>query len=332
MVLNMHRSYTPGTSYCWKGRDDGPEAVRFHQIIQKADLRLGLRVSNAKHQFGFIGFATDEGVKRNQGRPGAMEGPKAIREALAKLPYNVENRAEMIDVGDILCDDGNLSTAQEAVGSIAARLIGQGIKPIIMGGGHEIAWASYLGIAEAYPKSSLAIVNFDAHYDLRPLENEGKGTSGTSFTQIHTHRKEHNLPFHYLCVGAQRYGNTKALFQKAKELNVSTIFAEEILNMGAEPIEKALDEVIEHHDHIYATICLDVFNASCAPGVSAPQPLGIMPWHLLAPLRKLARSGKVVCLDIAELSPPHDLNGMTAALAATLLCEYIHHSSICDWV
>jgi len=42
-------------------------------------------------------------------------------------------------------------------------------------------------------------------------------------------------------------------------------------------------------------------------------------------VRKLAGSGKVVSYDIAELSPPYDIDSRTAKLSANLIYEIIHH-------
>ncbi len=44
--------------------------------------------------------------------------------------------------------------------------------PIVLGGGHEIAFGHYCGIkdynASIDRKDKLGIINFDAHFDLRP--------------------------------------------------------------------------------------------------------------------------------------------------------------------
>lgn len=317
--------YDPGTNQHWRGRNDGVGSQRFHQCVIKVDLRLGLPKLFTKKSIALVGFASDEGVKRNQGRPGAVEGPASLRESLGKFPFNLGESTSLIDVGDIVCRNGDLEKAQEMLGEVVSLLIKEGIAPIVMGGGHEITWGSYKGITGAKPSGKLAIINFDAHYDLRPLADDLRGSSGTGFSQIHQNCIKNNIPFHYLCVGVQRYGNTKALFQRAEEIGVETIFAETFLQHGHDIALKAIDNIIGNYDHIYASLCLDVLNAACAPGVSAPQPLGIMPWHLLEPLRVLASSGRVACFDIAELSPVHDIHGMTSNLAATLICDYIHH-------
>lgn len=301
--------YRPPNSSIWQGRvDDGAQAKRFHQLVELADLNQNFK-PNLK--VGLIGFACDEGVKRNSGRIGAKEGPRAFRQALAKLPSTIP----LLDVGDIVCEDGDLESAQQALGSVIGLLLNEGIFPLVIGGGHEVSWGHYLGIAEAKKNQHLSIVNFDAHYDLRPLLN-GEGTSGTSFTQIANYSEK----FDYTCIGIQQYGNTEALKQRAKELGVTTIYAEEV-----DQELRKLDEVISRSPSIFLTVDLDVFATPFAPGVSAPQALGLLPLQVVSALEKLASSKKLVSCEIAELNPTYDPDGRTAALAASLASVVLHH-------
>ena len=70
-----------------------------------------------------------------------------------------------------------------------------------------------------------------------------------------------------------------------------------------------------------------VFAAPFAPGVSAVQPLGLYPWHVIPLARQLAASGKVLSYELSELSPRYDIDQRTARLAANLIYEIIHHHS-----
>ena len=79
-----------------------------------------------------------------------------------------------------------------------------------MGGGHDIAYAQYLGIREVYPDASLGIINIDAHFDTRA---ESQSTSGTSFRQI----LDQDNQADYLVLGIQQGGNTQGLFDYAEE-------------------------------------------------------------------------------------------------------------------
>ena len=87
-----------------------------------------------------------------------------------------------------------------------------------------------------------------------------------------------------------------------------------------------VEDFIDQKNSIYLTICMDVFNASVAPGVSAPQPMGIMPSQLMPVLQYILNSKKVVSADLVELSPKYDKDDITARLASSLAAEIIFNS------
>ena len=86
-----------------------------------------------------------------------------------------------------------------------------------------------------------------------------------------------------------------------------------------------LANFIANHKHIYLSICLDVFAECYAPGVSAPQAMGLTPWQAFPLLKYLLQTGKVVGLDVAELSPPLDQGQKTARLAASLVAALLDY-------
>ena len=319
--------YRPGTADSWYGRSDGYGPERFHEVVIPIDLTQPCSFPAESTKYAFLGFASDEGVNRNQGRPGAVDGPQALRAALSGLSISTEGKRLFYDMGDILCVNGDLEKAQIALGQVVTFLLSQKVFPIVLGGGHETAWGHFQGIAAAFPKGDCGIVNFDAHFDLRPPLAGDKGTSGSSFMQIAASRLSQGLPFDYACFGIQRMGNTASLFKKAHELNVTTVMADEFYQKDQEYCTKILDNFIRQHQRIYLTLCLDVFAAAFAPGVSAPQPLGLTPRHIVPLLHRLALSNKVVGFDISELSPPLDHRKQTAKLAASLIGEFIHYST-----
>jgi len=66
----------------------------------------------------------------------------------------------------------------------------------------------------------------------------------------------------------------------------------------------------------FVSLCLDAIALSHAPGVSAPSALGLSPLHALELARRAGGDPRVLHFDVMELSPPHDVAGATAALAA----------------
>ena len=60
---------------------------------------------------------------------------------------------------------------------------------VVLGGGHETAYGSHLGLG---PRPRLGVLNLDAHFDLREAE---RPTSGTPFRQIAADRHEAGVDF-----------------------------------------------------------------------------------------------------------------------------------------
>ena len=319
----MTSCYYPTTNpNLWSGRTDADDNEYVYQIIQALNLNDAPKKLTG---YAFLSFQSDTGVVRNQGSPGAYEGPNAIRRTLAKFP--IHSNMTLYDAGNIICIANDLETAQVELGIHVAKIIACGLTPIVLGGGHETAWGHFQGLA--HTNKDIAILNFDAHFDLRPLINDQLGSSGTPFRQIQGYLALQNKPFHYYCAGIQPFSNTKHLFDYAHRLNVHYTLAETI---NANPYDVTfIKNIIDSHQHIYVSICLDVFNASIAPGVSAPQILGIFPNYVIESLKLLKSSGKVIILDIVELAPNYDIRDQTAKLAASLLMTFLSSENTrCD--
>ncbi|WP_194842663.1 imidazolonepropionase [Endozoicomonas sp. OPT23] len=304
----------------WQGRVDQEEhqelALRWHQQVQP------YTENTSQGGVALIGFASDEGVRRNKGRPGAAKSPNLIRKALAPLPWNRKQPAW--DAGNINCVGLDLETAYRDYANRITELLDSGCLPAGLGGGHEIAWGSFLGLANSAAKTvtdnrdiKIGIINFDAHFDLR--QPEQGPSSGTPFWQIHQHCQQTGIPFHYFCLGVSDCSNTEALFKRANDLGVIYHTDREMTYERMEQIREELGCYIDQMDHIYLTIDLDVFPASQAPGVSAPASRGVG-IEIIEPLLELIRnSGKISLVDIAEYNPNHDIDQRTAKLAARLM-------------
>ncbi|HEX5169012.1 MAG TPA: arginase family protein, partial [Cyclobacteriaceae bacterium] len=173
----------------WKGRTDpldGEEGWRWHHVVKALDL-FGILpdVNGTGRQFAFLGFCCDEGVRRNQGRVGAREGPHSIRKNLRNLAVHFDSsRISLYDAGNVICTEDKMELAQEMLGKKVTQLLQAGYKPIVLGGGHEVAFGHFQGIHSfiSQKNTNIGIINIDAHFDLR--RSDRQGNSGTSFLQI----------------------------------------------------------------------------------------------------------------------------------------------------
>ncbi len=312
--------YHRPTRQVWQGRVDDPNdplSYRWHQIIQLLDLTRPINGLSGR-SFAFLGFRSDEGVRRNLGRPGARLGPESIRRQMSNLPSYFDGNVHLFDAGDVDCDT-DLEAAQQSLAKAVEKILSAGIFPVLLGGGHEIALGHYLGLYEYYKKAGKplpVIINLDAHFDMRPYFNGG--SSGTMFLQIADFLREKGEQFNYMVIGIQQSGNTRSLLRRADELGVRYILARDITDMTLEDVFDQIDSFAKGRD-IYLTICTDVFSSAVAPGVSAPQPFGMYPEHVLRIAKYIARSGRLVSFDIAEVSPRFDEDHQTAKLASVMI-------------
>jgi len=308
----------------WDGRRDGETEshLRWHQVVRTINFASDCE-SLWKGAHVLLGFCCDEGVRRNQGRVGAVDGPGAMRKVLRNLPVHHSN--PLYDAGNVVCEDGNLERAQEVLADAITLIIRGGGLPIVLGGGHEVTYGHFKGLHQYFGQDhTVGIINFDAHFDLRvPLE--GRPTSGTGFYQIAQDLHEGGQQMAYMAIGIQEISNTRALFETAAELGVEYILADELrMKAGISEHLHRIAAFIERCDVVYLTVDLDVFAAAYAPGVSATAFSGIVPDDIFLQLfRYILDSGKLVSMDIAELNPRYDLDDRTAKLAADLVFKLL---------
>jgi formiminoglutamase len=208
--------------------------------------------------------------------------------------------------------------------SYVTKILSSNCLPVILGGGHELTYGHYLGVNNFIrPKNKnakIAIINVDAHFDLRPIDQNIGATSGTSIWQIATEARKNSEPFACLALGIQKYANTKLLFNLAHEFGVKYILGDKFNYDHKAEILKEVDNFINEVDHIYLTICMDAFAAPYCPAVSAIAHNGIVPDNIFISIfEKIIHSDKLITLDFAELNPRFDVDMRSAKLAASLI-------------
>lgn len=316
MELKTIKNYSLPNEELWVGRKSNPKLGNqyWYQEIQLLDAN---KVLPKKIDIALIGYECDEGVRRNLGRVGAKNGPNSVKKRLAKIPIHINNLA-IADLGNIICVDKKMESAQLSLSFIIELLLRKKIFPIAIGGGHDISYGHFTGIYNVFKKNEknkIGILNFDAHFDLRPSEIQNN--SGTPFNQILTEFKN----VEYFIIGIQKQSNTKELFDIANENKVEFIYDYECINSDNQinKIKNRLKPFLTKIDHFYITIDLDGFSSAYAPGVSAPSPFGFSPKFIFKILTLLFKTKKVISLDIAEMNPKYDINNSTEILASKII-------------
>lgn len=255
-----------------------------------------------------LGMPDDLGVRLNNGRPGASNGPSAIRDALSR--YGVASQflcdlPAVYDAGDVAPAEGQdshaLARTHDRVSEAAEALARRGMLVIGLGGGHDLTYALARGVARAH-KSRMPGIYFDAHLDVRDTPG-----SGMSFRRLLEEEIASNL----------RIVGFNPLVNQREHAEWFLDHRGVIAPAGSDPLG-GIDS-----NGGFVSVDLDCLDMGVAPGVSAPNPAGMSPGELAAALERFGQNYNLRCLDFMELCPPHDEGGRTARLAAHLLLSFL---------
>ncbi len=318
----------------WWSALEPAAAALFHGRGDQADPRLGEVVRRwgggpcmlLPGQAVLVGFPCDEGVRRNHGRPGAALAPDAIRNYLYRLtPWDPLAEVDLaaLAVADLgnLCTGIDLAAAQERLGEVVAEVLRAGAVPIVLGGGHETAFGHYLGYVGA--GLECAIVNVDAHLDVRPYPHGPH--SGSPFRQAVEHPTGPLKPGRYVVIGAQRQNVARAHWQFVRDhqgrvhwldalgpdRRVIEVVDEELRRLGAEC------------GAVLLTIDADAFRQADVPGTSAPSPFGLEGATFPAIALRAGSDPRVRSLEVVEINPSVDRDGQSARWAAVGVRQFL---------
>ena len=267
--MNLHHNPSQEN---WTGRK-AVQPEYWHQVVRVSPNLAFDTSSNQK--VGILGYAGEEGVRRNQGRLGTGEGPASIRKCLGSLAHHLPVGLPIFDYGDLFTQEGDLESTHQAITDLTYQLLKSNHFPVWLGGGHDLAFAHGSAVLKYSQEQGkkLGIINLDAHFDLRPLV-AGKGHSGSPFYQL---ASNHPNEFHYLALGIQRAANPKSLFETADQVQAKYLVMEDFRLQHWEYMEEQISWFLDRVDAIYLTVDMDGFSSAFAPGVSAPSPMGFDP-------------------------------------------------------
>lgn len=271
-----------------------------------------------------LGFPQDEGIRRNRGRPGAAAAPTAIRSWLYRLtPWDAIHDADLaalqlLDLGDVRIA-GDLEESQQALAEVVAAILTAEAVPIVLGGGHETAYGHYLGYVRAGRQT--AILNLDAHLDVRPLL-EGRGHSGSPFRQALEHPTQPLSGNRYVVLGAQPHAVSREHRRYVCDKGGVIRYAPEIGDR-LEAIFRSECDRLALGSSIYVTLDCDVVQSADVPGVSAPNPLGLCGRSVVACAAAAGVCPAVSSFDLVEINPTFDREGQSARWAALAVWHFL---------
>ena len=267
---------------------------------------------------------------------GAAYGPASLRAALVgRMPdFMARARAEgVIDIGDVavvpqLLHDEMLSEAQKTATraalfpaldpteradlpvaplSITARVverclaINPGLKFMVLGGDHSVAWPVVAALVRARPRRPFAILHPDAHTDLLP---ERLGVRYCFATWAYHANEAIGRSGRLVQVGVRASGRDRAHWESS--LGVRQFWASDVRTRGE---AASLDDIFAHLgslgvQDLYLSNDIDATDGALAPATGAPEPAGLSEAFVRALIRRAGRQMSVIGADLVEVAPP----------------------------
>jgi len=267
-----------------------------------------------------LGIPYDNGA--HPSRVGARDGPRAIREASRLIrrfrppdaDFDPLERLRAIDCGDVILVPSMLDEAEAVIEKAISLIAGAGAVPVTMGGDGSVTLGQLRAIAKLRP--DLAVLHVDSHTDANPGEGRAKAT-GNTFVRAAEEGLLNVAASTHLGMRGTFYN--PGIFEKARDLGYGLITYEELRTRGVDDVVAALKQRLAGRP-VYLCWAMDFFDPSCAPGVCAPIPGGPSAEVGLRLLRSL-EGLDFVAFDINTVSPPHDVQGITAQLAAQVMYD-----------
>jgi agmatinase len=252
--------------------------------------------------------------------------PTAMRQASDRIVRSLERydfdlggplydgrNIRTVDCGDVRADIRDLKTHSRRAETAVGKILGAGALPIILGGDHGITIPVLRGFEGRGP---ITLVHLDQHLDWRDEVNGIR--DGLSSPIRRAAEMEHIGDIFQ--IGLRATGSARAEeVAAAKAYGAHIVPAYELHDAGMEAILARIPD----GGHYYLTIDMDGIDPAIAPAVAAPMPGGVTFVEARKLVHGLVRKGRVVGMDVVEITPKADINQITCITAGRLIVNLI---------
>lgn len=219
----------------------------------------------------------------------------------------------VVDCGDILGDLRDPTVHSRRTEEAVRRILAAGAIPIILGGDHSIP----IPVFRAYEgRGPITLVQVDAHIDWRDHINGVR--EGLSSPIRRASEMDHFTSIFQ--IGSRAAGSARGEeVRAAMEWGATLIPDVELQEVGM----NAILERIPDGGQYYLTVDADGLDPTIMPAVAGPAPGGVTYAQIRTLIHGLVRKGRVVGMDIVEITPRKDINGISAITAGRLIVNLI---------
>ncbi len=253
-------------------------------------------------------------------------GPTAMREASTRIirsierydfdlggPLYADKPIRAVDCGDIRTELGDPAAHMRYTEQAVRSILRAGAMPIVLGGDHGVP----IPVLRAFEgEGPITLIQIDQHIDWRDEVNGVR--QGLSSPIRRASEMAHIGEIFQIGLRATGSARTEEV-EAAQAYGAHLITAWELHDVGMDAVLARIPD----GGRYYLTVDLDGMDPAIAPAVAAPCPGGVTFEQARKLIHGLVRKGRVLGMDVVEITPRDDVNQITCITAGRLIVNMI---------
>ena len=219
----------------------------------------------------------------------------------------------VVDIGDVPGNPRDIGEHYRKAEQVVRKLVAAKVMPITIGGDHGVPIPVLRGFEGQGP---ITLIHVDAHLDWRDHVNGVH--DGLSSPIRRASEMEHINDIYQ--IGLRSAGSARTEEMEAAIAYGSNLIPDiELQRIGMQAVLDRIPNGVQY----YLTIDADGVDPTIMPAVAGPAPGGVTYDQMRTLIHGLVDKGRVLGMDIVEITPKRDLNGITAITAGRFICNLI---------
>jgi len=279
-----------------------------------------------------LGFPFHEGTVRNQGQPGAEDGPSVFRKYCSKMGslrnlefgIDISDRVDFFDCGDV--SGATLEEAHVNLRREVSAILSKGHVPIVIGGSNDQSYPNARALMDNLDDlANLTVINLDAHLDVRELLSGGLAHSGSPFYQLLT---DEDWKGSFIEFGAQGHqcGESHVNFVHSHGGSI-TWYHKDL--RGELQRKHSVPEIFQQNmtatgkENWFVSFDIDCISNAYLESVSCSSGLGITAHEAIDICRYSGSRKEVRLIDFSEFNPRIGNQEKSARLLSTMVYYFL---------
>ncbi len=290
------------------------------------DVPLALDLENLDAHVAILGIPYGDPYSIDEVTNDQTNAPTAVRQASDEISTGPDQwdfdlggtvldgrPVKLVDCGDVPGDARDLGAHYRRAEAAVRKILAAGALPITIGGDHGVP----IPVLRAFEgRGPITLVHIDAHLDWRDEVNGAR--EGYSSPIRRASEMEHIGEIFQ--IGLRSQGSARAEeVDAALSYGCHLVTAFELHDIGMAAV---LDRIPDGGRY-YLTIDADGLDPAVMPAVAGPAPGGVTYHQACKLIHGLVAKGRVVGMDIVEITPKRDVNDITSITAGRLILNLI---------